>query len=50
MNPKLKRKRREGEEQHGVVGNKKASELKGYGFESSVLLLSLQVKRKLPTF
>lgn len=29
MNPKLERK---GEKQHGVVGNKSASELKGYDF------------------
>lgn len=52
MQPKIRRKRKakeEGEKQRDVGGNQKASELKGYGFESSVLL-SLEVKRKLPTF
>lgn len=43
------KEKKEGEKQHGVVGNKRAPEVMGYGSESSVLLFSLQVKGKLPT-
>lgn len=40
MHPKIKRQqnaKKEGEKQHDVVANRKASELKGYWFESLVL-------------